>query len=48
MRGSVHSDRLDVRVHPELKAQLLAKARAARMSPAEAVRDALRSYLVGA
>lgn len=46
MRGVTHSERLDVRVHPELKAQLIELARTRRMTPAEAAREALRSFLV--
>lgn len=48
MRGITHSERLDVRVHPELKAQLVELARLRRMTPAEAARDALRSFLANA
>ena len=47
MRGT-HTERLDVRIHPDLKAQLIELARLRRMTPAEAARDALRSYLVAA
>jgi predicted transcriptional regulator len=48
MRDSTHSDRLDVRVHPELKARLVELARSRRMTAAEAARDAVRFYLSGA
>ena len=48
MRETTHSDRLDVRVHPDLKAQLIQVARNRHMSPAEAARDALRSFLAAA
>jgi predicted transcriptional regulator len=48
MRETTHSERLDVRVHPELKAQLIELARMRRMTAAEAARDALRSFLAAA
>lgn len=48
MRGITHSERLDVRVHPELKAQLYEIARQRCMTPAELARDALRAALAGA
>jgi plasmid stability protein len=44
MRGT-HTERLDVRVHPDLKAQLIRAARLRRMTPAEAAREALRAFL---
>ena len=40
-----HSDTLALRIHPELKQRLIDLARDKRMTPAEAARDALRSYL---
>lgn len=45
MRDVTHSERLDVRVHPALKAELIEFARSRRMTPAEAAREAMRSYL---
>lgn len=48
MRGTTHSERLDVRVHPELKARLVELARLRQMTPAETARDALRSFLANA
>ena len=48
MRATTHTDRLDVRVHPDLKAQLVQLARLRCMTPAEAARDALRSFLAAA
>lgn len=48
MRGVTHSERLDLRVHPALKARLVEVARERRMTPAEAARDALRSFLAAA
>ena len=48
MRGTTHTERLDVRVHPNLKAQLIELARLRCMTPAEAARDALRSFVEAA
>lgn len=48
MRAGIYSDRLDLRVHPALKAQLIERARQRQMTPAELARDALRTFLVAA
>lgn len=42
MRGTTHTDRLDVRVHPELKAKVAELAMLRHMTPSEFAREVLR------
>jgi predicted transcriptional regulator len=44
-RRPTHSDTLAFRLHPELKARLIELARTNRMTPAEAAREAVRSFM---